>query len=178
MRYIKGTLNYGLKFSVDGEKSELYGYSDADWGGDMDTRRSTSGYAFKIANATVSWCSKRQASVAKSTTEAEYVSLSLAAQEGIWLRRLLFDIGYQIDSPTLIYEDNQGAIKLSKNPQFHNRTKHIDITYHFIREKVLSDEIEVSYCPTDSMSADILTKGLTRNKFEKFRDSLNIYPTD
>ena len=152
--------------------------SDADWVGDIDTRRSTSGYVFKVTNATVSWCSKRQASVAKSTTEAGYISLSLAAQEAIWLRRLLFDVGCDVDSPTVIYEDNHGAIELSKNPKFHNRTKHIDINHHFIRERVLSKEILVNYCPTDNMTADIMTKGLSRNKFEKFRDLLSVYPVD
>ena len=177
-RYIKGTLKYGLKFSADNKEGILHGFSDADWVGDIDTRRSTSGYVFKVTNATVSWCSKRQASVAKSTTEAEYISLSLAAQEAILLRRLLFDIGCDVDSPTVIYEDNHGAIELSKNPKFHNRTKHIDISHHFIRERVLSKEILVNYCPTDNMTADIMTKGLSRNKFEKFRDLLSVYPVD
>ena len=177
-RYIKGTLKYGLKFSADNKERILHGFSDADWVGDIDTRRSTSGYVFKVTNATVSWCSKRQASVAKSTTEAEYISLSLAAQEAILLRRLLFDIGCDVDSPTVIYEDNHGAIELSKNPKFHNRTKHIDISHHFIRERVLSKEILVNYCPTDNMTADIMTKGLSRNKFEKFRDLLSVYPVD
>ena len=107
----------------------MYGFSD--------TFCSTSGYVFKIANSTVSWSSKRQSSVAKSTTEAEYIALSLAAQEAIWLRRLLFDVGYEMDSPTTLYEDNQGAIELPKNPKSHNRTQHIDISYHFIRERVL-----------------------------------------
>ena len=74
LRYIKGTLNYGLKFTADGSEHDLYGFSDADWAGDVDTRRSTSGYVFKVANSTVSWCSKKQATVAKSTTEAEYVA--------------------------------------------------------------------------------------------------------
>ena len=135
-RYIKGTLNFGLKFSSDDSEQQLYAFSDADWARDIDTRRSTSGYVFKIANSTVSWCSKRQSSVAKSTTEAEYIALSLAAQGAIWLRRLLFDVGYEIDSPTTLYEDNLGATELSKNPKFHNRTKHINISYHFIHERV------------------------------------------
>ena len=154
----------------------MYGFSDADWPGDTETRRSTSGFVFKIANSTISWCSKRQSSVAKSTTEAEYTALNLAAQEAIWLRRLLFDVGYKIDSPTTFYEDNQGAIELSKNPKFHNRTKHI--SYHFIRERVLSKEISVTYCSTDNMLADVMTKGLTRDNFKKFRSSLNVHPVD
>ena len=173
-RYIKRTLNFGLKFSNDDSERQLYGFSDADWAGDIDTRHSTSDYVFKIANSTVSWCSKRQSSVAKSTTEAEYIALSLAAQEAIWLRRLLFEI----DSLTTLYEDNQRAIELSKNPKFHNRTKHIDISCQFIRERVLSKEISVTYCSTDNMLADVMTKGLTRDNFEKFRSSLNVHPVD
>ena len=87
-------------------------------------------------------------------------------------------ISVDVDSPTVIYEDNHGAIELSKNPKFHNRMKHIDINHHFIRERVLSKEILVNYCPTDNMTADIMTKGLSRNKFEKFRDLLSVYPVD
>lgn len=119
---------------------------------------------------------KKQITVAKSTTEAEYVSLALAAQEAIWLRSLLSDLGQKVTSPTNIFEDNQGAIQLAKNPKFHNRTKHIDVTYHFIRERVNSDEISVTYCSTNEMKADIMTKGLSKVLFEKFRCMLNVYP--
>jgi hypothetical protein len=103
LRYIKGTLNYGLKFQANGNDHELVGYSDANWAGDVDMRRSTSGYVFKVANSTISWSSKKQATVAKSTTEAEYVALSQATQEAIWMRKLLSDIGYKIDKPTVMY---------------------------------------------------------------------------
>ena len=146
---MKGTLDFGLKFFVDEGNLQLIGFSDADWAGDIDTRHSTSGYVFQIGNSTISWCSKKQITVAKSTTEAEYVSLALAAQEAIWLRSLLSDLGQKVTSPTNIFEDNQGAIQLAKNPKFHNRTKHIDVTYHFIRERVNSDEISVTYCSTN-----------------------------
>ena len=172
LRYIIGTLNFGLKFSADDKEPLIYGYSDADWAGDIETRRSTSGYVFQIGNSTISWCSRKQSSVAKSSAEAEYIALSFATQEAIWLRRLLFDFGYGTESSTTIFEDNQGAIQLTRNPKFHNRTKHIDICYHFVREKVASKEICVAYCPTQDMLADIMTKGLTRVTFEKFRDDL------
>jgi hypothetical protein len=138
-----GTFNYGLKFVADGEKPVLNGYSDADWGGDSETRRSTSGYVFQIQGNTISWCSKRQSSVSRSTTEAEYIALSNACQEGVWLRRLMSDIKLKEVEPTTIYEDNQGAIQLSRNPKFHNRTKHIDITHHFVREQVNRNVISV-----------------------------------
>ena len=175
LRYIKGTLTYGLKFSVNGHEDDLSGFSDADWAGDADNRRSTSGYVFKVANSTVSWCSKKQVTVAKSTTEAEYVALSQATQEAIYLRKLLADLGCKADLLTVLYEDNQGAIEISRNPRFHNRTKHIDVTFHFIRERIASNEIKVVYCPSSDMLADIMTKGLTRNRFEKLRNSLNVY---
>ena len=172
LRYLKGTLNYGLKFSVHGEQAELNGYSDADLGGDVDTRRSTSGYVFQFGNGTISWSSRKQRTVAKSSTEAEYVALSLATQEAIWLRCLMKDFGKQTDAPTTIYEDNQGAIELAKNAKYHSRTKHIDICHHFVRERVVSNEIRVIYCRTEDMVADIMTKGLPKPTFEKLRDLL------
>ena len=167
-------IDYGLSFSSDGVGDELYGYSDADWAGDVDTRRSTSGYVFKIGDAAISWCSKKQITVAKSSTEAEYVALSAAAQEAIWLRRLLMDIGFGNSGPTVLYEDNNGAIELSKNPKHHNRTKHIDISHHFTRERVESKELSVVYCHTGDMLADTMTKGLPRVQFEKFRDMMGV----
>ena len=174
MRYIQGTLNYSLLFTADGTDPKLTGYSDADWGGDVSTRRSTSGYVFQIQGNTVSWCSKRQACVARSTTEAEYMALSIACQESIWLRRLLSDIQVNQQSPSTIYEDNIGAIELSKNPKFHNRTKHIDISYHFVREQVEQKAISVKYCPSENMLADIMTKGLSKIAFERLRDKLSV----
>ena len=174
LRYLKGTMSYGLKFS-DSENDKVVGFADADWAGDADSCCSTSGYVFKSGSSTVSWCSRKQATVAKSATEAEYVSLSLATQEAIWLRRLMNDLGNRMISPTLMYEDNQGAIQLSRNPKFHNRTKHIDVCYHFVRERVASNEIVVTYCPTQDMMADIMTKGLLKGTFEKSRNSLGLY---
>ena len=107
----------------------LKGYSDADWAGELDTRKSTSGYLFMINNVPVSWRSKLQSCVALSTAEAEYMALASAAQEAIWMQKLMLELGQQEDGirPTIIYEDNQSAISISKNPQFHGRTKHIDI---------------------------------------------------
>lgn len=173
LRYLKGTVDYGLVYTGD-DKDVLSGYSDADWAGDVDTRRSTSGFVFQVHNNTVSWCSKRQNTVAKSSTEAEYVALSLATQEAIWMRRFLKNIGVEQKSSSIIFEDNRGAIELSKNPKFHNRTKHIDVSYHFIREQVTMNTISVKYCPTQEMLADVMTKGLTKFTFEKFRNMLGL----
>ena len=117
-----------MKFRAHGDE-ELYGYSDANWAGDVDIRRSTSRYVFKIADSTISWSSRKQATVAKSTTEAEYVSLSKATQEAIWTRQLLSDIGHKADKLTLLYEDNQGAIEIAKIPQ-QNKTYRHNISFY------------------------------------------------
>ena len=124
LRYLKGTLKYalkyGLKFTAHEQESELFGYSDADWAGYVDTRESTSGYVFQIGSSTISWSSRKQATVAKSFTEAEYVALSSATQEAVGLRRLMEDLGRQMDALTIIYEDIQGVIELAKNAKYHS----------------------------------------------------------
>ena len=173
-RYIKGTLNFGLRFAAG--NSTLHGYSDADWAGNKDTRRSTSGYVFRIGDSTISWSSKKQRTVARSSTEAEYVALSYAAQEAIWLKRLTQSIGMGSpeQQPLTIYEDNNSAIDLTKNAKYHNRTKHIDIAHHFVREQVEMNEISVTHCPSKHMIADIMTKGIPRVQFEKLRDGLGV----
>ena len=174
LRYIRGTQDYGLLFTTDDDGNKLVGFSDSDWAGDVDTRRSTSGYTFHVGNSLVSWSSKKQATVAKSSTEAEYVALSFATQEAVWLRRLLESINCSETTPTTIFEDNQGAIDLSRNPKHHNRTKHIDISFHFTRERVASKEVNVEYCPTSEMTADIMTKALPRVTFEKLREYMGV----
>ena len=174
LRYLKGTLTFGLKYVPGENDCDAHGYSDANWAGDVDTRRSTSGYIFKVADVTISWSSKKQSTVAKSTTEAEFVALSQASQEAIWIRRLLSDLGCKPVTPTLIKEDNQGAIEIARNPKFHNRTKHIDINFYFIRERIVSQEIKVEYCSTHDMLADIMTKALPKHRFQKLRNLLNI----
>ena len=174
LRYVQGNLNYGLVFSTEGIDHTLTGYSDANWRGDLSTRRSTTGYVFQIQGSTVSWCSKRQACVSRSSTEAEYIALSTACQEGVWLRRLLSDIQIKQNGPSTVFEDNRGAIELSKNPKFHNRMKHIDVSYHYVREQVNLNIISVKYCPTEDMIADVMTKGLSKTVFEKFRNKLGV----
>ena len=166
LRYLKGTVYLGLSYKkcADGN---LIGYSDADWAGDVDDRHSTSGNVFLLAKGAVSWLSKKQATVALSTAEAEYVALSAATQEAIWLRRLLTDVGEPLEDPIVINEDNQGAIAMAKNPVGHARTKHIDIRYHFVREGVQNGAIILKYVATGEMIADILTKPLPRHSFEK-----------
>ena len=119
LRYLKGTINYGIKYSSNKEEKDLVGYCDSDWAGDIDTRKSTSGYVFQLGNSAISWSSRKQATVARSSTEAEYVALSAATQEAIWLQRLMKDLGKKMDTPIIVYEDNQGAIELTKNAKYH-----------------------------------------------------------
>ncbi|CAB4043194.1 Hypothetical predicted protein, partial [Paramuricea clavata] len=168
-RYLKKTVNYGLLYS-ENANPDCVGFSDADWAGDLNDRKSTSGYTFQINGAAVSWRSKKQTCVALSTAEAEYVALSAAAQEALWMRQLLTDLNVNIDKPMTIYEDNQSAIAMSKNPQFHGRSKHIDIKYHFVRDQVEKKTLTVLYCPTGSMLADLFTKGIPKEQFKKLRE--------
>ena len=179
IRYLQGTRNYGLKYSYDGSNtSTCIGYSDSDFGGDTDDRKSTSGYIFQVGGTGISWRSKKQTSVALSTAEAEYIALSQAAQEAIWLRQLNTDLLCKPQQPTTVYEDNQAAISMSKNPQAHGKSKHIEIKYHFIREQVINKNIEVKYCSTDNMIADMLTKGLSKEKFQKLRQLAGVTQSD
>ena len=170
LRYVKGTIDYGIEFNAqESNKIEVIGYSDADWAVDIVSRKSTSGYVFKLAGAAVSWQSRRQRTVALTSTEAEYLALSSAAQETMWLRKLLSNLGYEQNEPTVLYEDNQGAIALAKNPTNHARTKHIDIRHHYIRQEVSAKNTEVAYCSNGDMVADVLTKGLSKEKFQTLR---------
>jgi hypothetical protein len=159
LRYLRGTSDWGLMFNPRDET--LIGYSDSDWAGDVGDRRSTTGYLFAIGGVPVSWKSKKQATVALSTAEAEYMALALATQEAIWLRRFLANVGFNLEEPTVLFEDNQGCLALAKNPVAHERTKHIDIRYHFIREQIEAKTIDVRYISTEDMWADLLTKGMT-----------------
>ena len=165
LRYLKETINLGLKYKKS-ESGTLVGYSDADFAGDLDDRRSTSGNLFLFAGCPVSWYSKKQPTVSLSTAEAEYISLSGATQEGVWLRRLLSDFKLHQEAPTVIKEDNQGTIAIARNPVSYSRTKHIDIKYHYIRETILNGYVTLEYCPTKQMLADLLTKPLPRDRFE------------
>ena len=168
MRYLKGTINFGILYTKQ-ETKDFVAYSDADWAGDLDDRKSTSGYLFKISGGAVSWRSKKQSSVALSTAEAEYIALASTAQEAVWLRQLTTELGNGSAEVTTIFEDNQAAISMSKNPQFHGRAKHISIKYHFVREQVSDGTVRLKYCRTQDMVADILTKGLHRDQFTKLR---------
>ena len=174
-QYLKGTQDLSLTYSQAGNE-ELIGYSDSDYAGDHDTRRSTSGNVFLLGDGAVTWCSKRQTSVALSTVEAEYMALSQATQEAVWLRRLLEELGKESKSLTTIMEDYQGAISTALNPDFHRMTKHIHIRYHYVRESIADNIIDVIYCPSSEMTADALTKPLTKEQFEYLRGKMGLHP--
>ncbi|CAI5730422.1 unnamed protein product [Peronospora destructor] len=163
LRYLQGTKSHGICFQP-GDTLDFCGYSDADWAGDHADRKSTSGYAFILMGASVSWGSKKQSSVSLSTSEAEYIALSLTIQEGKWVHRLLCEmLAAAMDTSECelkIMEDNQSCIKMTKNPVNHGRAKHIDIKYHHIRDEVKRGQVKVEYCETSIMLADIMTKGL------------------
>lgn len=164
IRYLKGSINLKLVYSKVGNQ-QLNGYTDADWASDVDKRRSCTGYVFKMCNGAVSWNSKRQPTVAASSTEAEYMSLSSAVQEVMWLKQFGQDFDTELKTEAVkIGCDNQSAIKLAESDGFRARTKHIDVRHHVIREKVEDSTIRVEYIPTDLMVADSLTKAVPGTK--------------
>ena len=173
LRYIRGTLDYEPCYRKCIDGLALIGYSDADWAPSEDDRRSTSGYCFSLTKTgpLISWKSRKQPTVAILSCEAEYVALAAAVQEGLYLKQWFENVeGIGKQEPVLIYEDNQGTIALSYNPVCRQRSKHIDIRYHFIREVLSNGSITLEYCPTSDMVADVLTKSSTKFQLYKFRD--------
>ncbi len=171
--YLAGTPNYGICFKKENCKMIL-GYSDADFARDLDNRRSTTGYIFLHCGGPIVWASKRQRTTALSTTEAEYVAGCESAKEAVWINRLLKEIGKEDSLPVPLLCDNQSAIRLAKNPEFHQRTKHVDIKYHFIREQYENGVIDLQYVGTENQLADILTKPLETKRFQYLRQKIGV----
>ena len=172
LRYIAGTQGYGITFGkgIDG----IHGYCDADYAGDLDTRRSTTGYVFIMNGGAISWSSRLQPTVAVSTAEAEYMSAASAVKEALWLRKLSADLGMSMET-VQISCDNQGAIKLLKHPIASVRSKHIDVMHHFARERVARREVKFLYCASEDMVADCLTKALPPTKFQKCCKGMGVH---
>lgn len=175
LKYLRGTTNYAFCYTGDQDHSSfLVTYSDADYAGDLNDRKSRSGCVILLNGARVLLLSRKQHCVATSTTKSKYLAASLTSKQTVWLRRLICDIGLLHRGPTLLQSDNQCAIWLVHNLEFHKRTKHIDVVYHKIREMQTIGEIDVSYVSTDLQFANIFTKPLILDKFSKLRSALNI----
>ncbi|KIJ23037.1 hypothetical protein M422DRAFT_196412 [Sphaerobolus stellatus SS14] len=175
MAYVRGSLDYGILYSRGaGSGLKPITYVDADYGNCMDTRRSTGGYVVMMAGGPVSWSSKRQQTVALSTTEAEYMAYTRAAQQAVWMSSFMSEIGLPQDLPAIIYGDNASAIALAKNASGHARAKHIDIRHHSIRERIKKGQIDIKHVPSTDNLADIFTKQLPRPAYEKAIRSLGL----
>eukprot|EP00253_Pinus_taeda_P032435 PITA_32435 len=173
LRYVRGTSDYGLLYTCSSDPI-LSGYTDSDWVGLIDDRKSTAGYVFSLGSGAVTWTSKKQQAVALSSTEAEYRGAVKASCEAVWLRRMLADMHASQTGPTSLFCDNQGVLKLAKNPVFHERTKHVETHCHYIRQLVEDGSVQLRYVPTTEQPADIFTKPLGPDKFVKFRGYIGV----
>ena len=173
-RYLRGTADLALSYHAGDLR--LKGYSDADWGCDIDGRKSTSGYAFILGGGAISWCSKKQTCIALSTMEAEYVACSAAVQEAVWLRRFLQRLGplVHVKDAVLVYCDSTSALAYAKDPKYHGKSKHIDIRFHYIRDMVAHGEVVLRHISTGSMVADPLTKPIARDVFHSHIRSMGL----
>ncbi|KAH9751634.1 retrovirus-related pol polyprotein from transposon RE2 [Citrus sinensis] len=174
LRYLKGTLDFGLRF-LEQSSNQLYGFSDFDWAGCLETRRSTTGFCVYLGANLISWCSKKQSIVARSTAEAEYRALSSTTAELTWILSLLQDIGVSLSHIPHLLCDNTSAIYMTRNPVFHARSKHIEIDVHFVREKVSQGLLKATHVPSLQQAAYILTKLLGKDLFFLFRQKLGVH---
>lgn len=173
LRYVKGTLSFGVKFSQT-PNFELQGYSDSDWAGSIDDMKSTSGFCFNFGSGIFTWSSKKQEIVAQSTAEAEFISATTAVNHALWLRKILSDLHLEQKASTEVMVDNQAAIAISNNPVFHGKTKHFSIKLFFIRDVQKGGAVRLKYCKTEDQLADIFTKPLAKGRFEDLRERLGI----
>lgn len=151
---------------------EIYGYCDADWAGDVTDRRSTTGYCMFVGGNLVTWKSKKQSVVSRSSAEAEYRAMAAATSEIVWLKALLEEMGFPTIAPILLHCDNQAALHIAANPVFHERTKHIEVDCHFVREKLENKTISTSYVRSEDQLADIFTKATTEKHLQHILSKL------
>ncbi|CAH9117808.1 unnamed protein product [Cuscuta europaea] len=173
-RYLQGTSAHGLWLKSDKNISVIMAYSDADWAGCPDISRSTTGYVVFLGSNLISWRSKKQPTVSKSSIEAEYRAIAYTVQDTLFIRSLLADMGIYISTPVQLHCDNVSASYLAVNPIQHDRSKHIKIDYHFVRERVAHGDLVVKYIPTQLQLADIFTKNLSSQRFEFLRSNLRV----
>ncbi|KAL5703600.1 hypothetical protein ACHQM5_022129 [Ranunculus cassubicifolius] len=173
LRYLKGTLEFGLDFQPSKGPPTLHAFSDADWAGCPDTRRSTSGFCIFLGSNLISWCAKKQPTVSRSSAESEYRALSQLCAETIWIAFLLRELHSPTSVPITLYCDNLSTTYMAANPVFHARTKHIELDYHFVRERVASGTHRVQFVPSLDQTADFFTKGLHKHRFQLLRGSVN-----
>jgi hypothetical protein len=173
LHYIRGTQDYGCRY-VSGGTAQLVGFSDSDHTGDINDRKSTTGYVFYFNNNLISWCSKKQGGVATSSCEAEYIAAAAAACQGVWLNRLIGELVSKEQSKFKLFIDNKSDIALCKNPVHHDRSKHIDTKFHYTRQQVEDGVLEVEHVGTEEQHVDILTKALGRNKFVEFHQKFGV----
>ncbi|XP_075486423.1 secreted RxLR effector protein 161-like [Primulina tabacum] len=173
LRYLQGTKKLGLHYVKD-QENKLVGFTGSDWARCQDDRNSTSGYIFCLGSKVIAWSSKNQKIVALSSAEVEYIATTEAACETTWLRRILGDLQQVENQPTKIYCDKMSAVEMTKNPVFHARSKHIELRHHFVRELVSKEHIQMEFISTDVKVVDFLTKAVTVEKFEKFKQQLKI----
>lgn len=174
LRYIKGTLDYKLVYKDDNNEIDLCGYADSDWANDRNDRKSITGYTFKLFGCNISWSTRKQHTVSLSSTEAEYLAVTQASCELLWIHSILEDLKVPFDKPTIIYEDNTACIEIAKHPQDQKRMKHVDVKHHFIREKITNNQIKLNFIPSTEQIADILTKPLHPKQFNYLRSKLGI----
>jgi hypothetical protein len=177
LRYVKNTLSVGLTFSKS-SSTLVSAFSDSDSAGCVDDRRSTGGFAVFFGPNLISWCAKKQATVSRSSTEAEYKVLANETSEIIWVQAVLKELGLRHTQTPCLWCDNLGATYLSANPVFHARTKHIEIDYHFVRERVANKELDIRFVPSRDQVADGFTKALATRPFEEFKRNLNLRSLD